>query len=250
MNIIPIKTKFLQKEPIKNILHQIKKEGIPIENGDVLVFTSKIISQQEKRLVELNKIKPSKKAIDFSKKYKIDKKFCQLIINESDKIISGTTNAILTFKNNILIANAGIDLSNAPKKHAYLWPKSPTNSAEKIKKTIKKEFNKSVGIIISDSHCSPARLGTTALAIAVAGFEPVKSEIGELDLFDKPIKITYHNLADELACTANFLMGESNQKIPAVLIKKANITLSGKSAKVLTNKLLINKNKDLFNKLY
>jgi len=250
MQLIPIKTEILQKDPVKIILQQIKKESIPIENGDVLVFTSKIISYDENRLVKLSSVKTTDKAEKTAKKYNVDKRFCQLVINEADKIIDGANRVILTIKNKILIANAGVDLSNVPNGYACLWPKSPTRSADKIKNLIKKKFNKSVGIIISDSHCLPSRHGTTGIAIAIAGFEGIISEIGELDLFDKPLQITYHNIADELAGISNFLMGESNQKIPVVVIKNAKIKLSNKNAKDLTNDLLMNKKEDLFNKLY
>ncbi len=250
MNTIPLKTPRLTKKPIKFILDKIKSENIPIKNGDVFVFTSKIVSYDENQLIKLTNVKCIDRAKKLSKKYDLDPHFTQLIIDESDEIIGGCKKAILTLKNGILIANAGADLSNVPKRYASIWPKSPALSADRIKKLIYKKFGKKVGIIISDSHCLPSRHGTTGMAIAIAGFKGIISEIGESDLFDKPLQITYHNIADELAGISNFLMGESSQKIPAVIIKDANIKLSNKKSQDLTNDLLINKDEDLFNKLY
>jgi len=247
MNILPIKTGLILEKPIKKIIDTI---DFPVENGDVFVFTSKIISYEENNIINLNNIKPSLAAQKLAKKYILSANLCELIIQQSDKILGGVKHAILTLKNNILIANAGIDESNVQANHAVTWPKDPATSAQNLQKLIYKRFKKKTGVIISDSHCPPSRHGTSAIAIGIAGFNGIECEIGKLDLFKKPLKITYHNLADELASAANFLMGESNQGIPAVIIKEANIKLSKRSAHDLTHDLTIDPKKDLFNKLY
>jgi F420-0:gamma-glutamyl ligase len=59
--------------------------------------------------------------------------------------------------------------------------------------------------------------------LAVAGFEPVRDDRGEKDLYDRSILITRHALADDLASAAHLIMGESDEKTPAVLIKSAPV---------------------------
>ncbi|MCX6807057.1 MAG: coenzyme F420-0:L-glutamate ligase, partial [Candidatus Berkelbacteria bacterium] len=136
--------------------------------------------------------------------------------------------------------------SNVPTNSIALWPENPAKSAERIKKLIKKEFNANVGIILSDSHCLPLRLGTTAVAIAIAGFLGVIDLRNKADLFGRKLKITLTNVADQLASAANILMGEASEHIPAVLVKDAPIKLSSKSAKKLTRALIIPRNECLF----
>jgi F420-0:gamma-glutamyl ligase len=73
---------------------------------------------------------------------------------------------------------------------------------------------------------APLRLGTRGLALAVAGFRPVRDNRGERDLFHKPLLITRHAVADDLASAAHLLMGETDERTPFVLIKDAPITLA------------------------
>lgn len=250
MKIIAIQTAILKNKPLAKIISQIKTKNIPLANGDVLVVTSKVVSLDENRLVKLADVKASDEANQLAKIYDFSPEYSQVIIDEADEILEGVKRAILTIKSNILIANAGADTSNVPPGYAVIWPKNPVESAQRIKNLVKKEFGFDVGVIITDSHCLPLRRGTIGIALAVAGFEPLTDDRGRLDLFDKKLKITYHNLADDLSSAANLVMGEYNQRIPAVIIKNAPIMLSQKSAQTLTNQLKISKREDLFNKLY
>jgi coenzyme F420-0:L-glutamate ligase/coenzyme F420-1:gamma-L-glutamate ligase len=59
--------------------------------------------------------------------------------------------------------------------------------------------------------------------LAVAGFKPIRDYRGNKDLYGKTITITRHAVADDLASAAHFLMGESTEKTPIVLIKDANL---------------------------
>jgi F420-0:gamma-glutamyl ligase len=69
-------------------------------------------------------------------------------------------------------------------------------------------------------------MGTTAMAIGVAGFKPIKDCRVERDLYGKRIYITRHALADDLASAAHLLMGETTAKTPAVLIRDAPVITS------------------------
>lgn len=250
MQIIPIKTPVLKTKPVDAILNIIKKNNIIVNDNDILVLTSKIISFEEKRLIKLSTVAIGKRAKTVAEQYNIDPQLTQLVINEADQIIDIIAPFFLTLKNGIFIPNAGIDKSNAPKGYVALWPKLPYLSAQTAKNKIKKKFGKNVGVIIADSQCPAGRQGTTGITIGIAGFEGITRKVGGLDLFGKSLWRSYHNIADELSGMANFLMGELNEQIPAVIIKNAGITLSGKSAKILTAELTKNPNRDMFRKLY
>ncbi len=69
----------------------------------------------------------------------------------------------------------------------------------------------------------PLRIGTIGLALAVAGFRPIRDDRGRADIFGRKVTITRQAVADDLACAAHLMMGESSEKVPAVLIRDAPV---------------------------
>jgi len=207
------------------ILGSLKEQGLQLEDGDILALTSKIITHAEGRLAKLGDIKPSEKAKKLAQRFSLQPEFVELILREADKIYGGVEKAFLTLKNGVLTANAGIDNKNAPEGFVALWPNNPRNWAKFMREEIMHRTGKQVAILIVDSSLMPLRIGTTGLALAVAGFKPVKDCRGEKDIFGKPLLITRHAIADDLASAAHLLMGEAAQKTPVVLIKDAPVEL-------------------------
>jgi coenzyme F420-0:L-glutamate ligase/coenzyme F420-1:gamma-L-glutamate ligase len=205
------------------ILDAIKEQGLQLEDNDILALTSKVIAHAENCLVKLSKVKPSKKAKDLARRFSFQPTFAELILREADKIYGGVQKAVLTLKNGILTANAGIDNKNTPKDYAALWPRDPKKWARYIREEIKNRTGKHVAVLIVDSGLSPLRKGTIGLAVSVAGFKPIKDRRGEEDLYGKPIIITQHAVADDLASAAHFLMGEASERTPVVIIKGAMV---------------------------
>lgn len=247
MQIIAIRFPLIiQNDNVLDILVSQIKKNQSLKKGDIIVIASKILALADGNVKKIQEIQPSVNAKKIAKKHNIKSELAEIILTESGKIISKSQKAALTLKNNLIIANSGADYSNAPAGYIVLWPKNIYDWADKIKKKLDFEFKTKIGVIISDSHCSPLRLGTVGLAIAVSGFEPVEDKRETCDLFEKKLKITWHNLADSLASAANVIMGESNEKIPVTIIKKAPIKLSNKKSLALTKKLWIKPQDCLF----
>lgn len=246
MEIIPFKTPVIKpgQDLVPLFLKLFKKH--PLRHNDVLGITSKIVAVSQNRLAKLNQIKPGKKASLLGKKYNLAPAFCELVSREADKIIGGVKKAILTLKNGLAVANAGIDLSNIKPGWAVLWPQDMELYLDKLKKALEGRFKAKIGLIIVDSHCSPLRFGTRGLALAISGFTGLIDERGKKDLFGRKMLITRVNLADELASAASSLMGERSQRTPIVIIRGAPITPSKKSARLLTRQLLIRPSACLF----
>jgi coenzyme F420-0:L-glutamate ligase len=205
------------------ILEAVKKQDLELENNDIIALTSKVVAFAENRLIKLSEIEPSKKAEELAKRFSLQPAFAELILREADKIYGGVEKAILTLKNGTLTANAGIDNKNAPKDYAVLWLNNPQKWARYIREEIKNRTGKRVGVLIVDSGLVPLRKGTVGLALAVAGFKPVKDRRGEKDIYEKLIVITQHAVAEDLASAAHFLMGEAAERTPIVIIKGANV---------------------------
>ena len=136
IKLIPLKVS--RKESKFNIIKCISDSltinSEQLQNGDVLTISSKFIALSEGRYKNLNNIKVSSKALDLSNKYNIDPQLSELIYEESDKIFSGSDGFVLTFKNGIVVPNAGIDTSNIMPGYAILYPENPLQSAQFIKK--------------------------------------------------------------------------------------------------------------------
>jgi len=225
MRLYAVKTKIIKTDDnlTEVILDSLKEQNLQLEDNDILAITSKIIAHAEGRLVKLKDVKPSKKAKEFAKRFSLQPEFAELILRKADKIYGGVEKAILTLKNGILTANAGIDNKNAPTGFVILWSSNPEKWAKRIKEEIKQKTSKQVAVLIVDSGLVPLRMGTTGLALAAAGFKPIRDCREEKDIYGKPLVITRHAVADNLASAAHLLMGEAAQKTPVVLIKDAPV---------------------------
>ncbi|MFB0501726.1 MAG: coenzyme F420-0:L-glutamate ligase [Candidatus Bathyarchaeia archaeon] len=223
---IPTKLIRLGDNLVDVILEAIKKQGLEIKDKDLLAVTSKAVAVAQNRLVKLSSIEPSEEAKVLAEKYELEPSFVEVVLREAEKVYGGVSKTLLTLKNNMLVANAGVDRKNAPRGYAILWPLNPHENAEKIRREILAETGKHVGVLIIDSRITPLRMGTTALAIGIAGFKPIEDCRVERDLYSKRVYITRHALADDLASAAHLTMGETTARIPAVLIRKAPVILS------------------------
>jgi coenzyme F420-0:L-glutamate ligase len=228
MQLFAIKTPLIrpQDDLVRILLQSLRDQDLILENGDVVALSSKAVASAEGRLVKLDEIPPSPEAEELASRYALEPHFAELVQREADKIYGGVKKAILTSKNGVLTVNAGIDRKNAPEGYAALWPTNPQLYAENFRKETTQHTSKNLGIVIVDSDVAPLRLGTRGLALAVAGFRPVRDNRGERDLFHKPLLITRHAVADDLASAAHLLMGETDARTPFVLIKDAPITLA------------------------
>jgi len=192
-----------------------------LRDGDVLVISSKIVATSQGRIKELSRIKPSTRAKKIAVRSGQAPEFVELVLHEADKVLRVCKGAILTIKEGLICANAGADLSNAPRGQTILMPAKPDTAAEALRKALSEGSGAKIGVVISDSVVRPLRLGTVGQAIGVAGIEPVIDCRGQPDIYGRPLKITFRAIADQLATAAELVMGEANEKIPVVIVRDA-----------------------------
>lgn len=205
------------------ILDSLREQTLILEDDDVLALASKIVSYSQGRVVKLGDVAPSEKAKKLAKKYSLEPEFAELVLCEAEKVYGGVEKAVLTLKDNIMTANAGIDNKNAPASSVVLWPKNLVKWLENFRDGINRKTGRRAAVVVVDSGLVPLRIGTVGLALAVAGFNPIRELRGKGDLYGRPIMITRHAVADDLASAAHLLMGEAAEKTPVVLIKDAPV---------------------------
>lgn len=237
LSVIPIKIE--KKQPGFDLYQSIldSLDDVNLENGDVLVISSKYIANSQDRLLDLEKVKPSSDALTLSEKYQLGSKFSEVILRESDAVFGGIAGFVLTSSDNVLAPNAGIDKSNAKKGMVILYPNEPYMIAEQLRRKIFLSFGINVGIIIVDSRLMPTRVGTSGVAIACAGLEPVQDRRGQRDLDGNPLKVTLQATADNLATIANHKMGEGSESTPVAIVRNSGAKLT--SRKINSNEMAI-----------
>ena len=240
LQVIPVK---FQKEVESNDdLVDLILESFEINDDDILVFSQKIISKNEDRILNLSSVSPSLLADGIASSYGKDPRLVELILSESKRIVRMENGIIIVeTKHGFVCANAGIDESNVEDGYATLLPNDPDRSANLLKEKIKQKTGKNVAVIISDTFGRPFRLGQTDIAIGIAGLEPILDYNGKPDTFGKIMQVTAIAVADEICSASELVMGKI-QKCPIAVIRNYNFNSS--TAKI--QEMLRSDHDDLF----
>jgi coenzyme F420-0:L-glutamate ligase/coenzyme F420-1:gamma-L-glutamate ligase len=204
------------------ILDSLKRDELSLQSGDIVVVAQKIVSKAEGRLIRLKDVTPSEEALTLAIQTEKDPRLVQLTLDESTKVVRQKP-GILIVRHRLghIGANAGIDQSNIEDddEYALLLPEHPDLSAENLKHKLDIALNCDVGVLITDSHNRPWRMGTIGGAIGCAGFQVIDDRRGLSDLFGRELKVTLINRADAIAALATLLMGETTEKTPVALVR-------------------------------
>ncbi|MBI2019270.1 coenzyme F420-0:L-glutamate ligase [Candidatus Daviesbacteria bacterium] len=203
MIVKAIKTrKFLPpKDNLEELLSAIKN----LKENSIVAIASKVVSIGEGRCIPANETEKD-----------------DLIIKEAELYLERKyvpqQSVIFTVKNNVMVASAGVDESNAD-GYYILWPKDPEVSAKKIWQSLKEKFKiKNLGVIITDSRVTPLRRGVVGVAVAYFGFKPLKDYRGKEDLFGRKFEMETSDIPDSLATAAVLEMGEGAESQPIAII--------------------------------
>jgi len=208
------------------LLETLKKNKMKLKEGDVLVISTKYISNSQERMVSLDRIKTSKESNEVSKKFQIKPGIAEIILRESDKIFGGIAGFVIASGDNIMAPNAGIDKSNAKSGQIILYPNNPFLIAEQIRRKVFLKFLIHIGVILVDSRLMPARVGTSGVAISCAGIEPVLDMRSKKDLNGNPLKVTFQAVIDNIATIANHKMGEGAESKPFAIVRDSGAKLT------------------------
>jgi len=171
--------------------------------------------------VNLDDVLPSEQAKELAQKTRKDPALVESILRETKEIVRVGPNSIITENDRGSVsANAGIDKSNVEgENNVVLLPTDPDVSAQIIRSEIRKLTNNDVGVIISDTHGRPLRMGEINVAIGVAGIRPTRDRRGEKDLFGYVLRVKQTAIADELASAAELVIGQANEGVPVAIVR-------------------------------
>ncbi|MYD44376.1 MAG: coenzyme F420-0:L-glutamate ligase [Gammaproteobacteria bacterium] len=207
------------------LLAHLHTSQFELADGDIVAIAQKVISKVEGRLVDLDTVEPSAKAETLAAEVDKDPRIVELILQESTDIVR-QKEGVLIVRHRLghVGANAGIDQSNihhSKDGSALLLPVDPDKSAADIQQRIASATGKRIGVLITDSANRPWRLGTVGIAIGASHMTVLDDRRGGFDLHGRELKITIINRADSIAAMATLAMGETDEKIPIVIVRGA-----------------------------
>jgi coenzyme F420-0:L-glutamate ligase/coenzyme F420-1:gamma-L-glutamate ligase len=193
--------------------------GAPLEDGDVVVVTSKIVSKAEGRVIELADVEPSQFAIEWSTAWDKDPAVTEVVLREAKRIVRQLGPVLITeTQHGFVCANSGVDQSSSG-AHGRLvvLPADPDASARRIRAGLAQR-GVGVAVIISDTFGRAWREGQTDIAIGIAGMQPIYSYIGQFDPHGHEFKVQAVCIADELAGAAELVKGNIS-RMPVGVIR-------------------------------
>ena len=224
------------------IVKAARSQGTPLGAGDLLVVSQKVVSKCEGRVVRLADVTPSARAETMARRLERDPRLVEVILGESRRVVREDKGVLIVETHHGWIcANGGVDQSNVDAEAACLLPEDGDRSARALRDRLQQLTGHELAIIIADTFGRPWREGLTNVAIGVAGFQPLKSYLGERDPAGHVLMATVLALADELAGAAEPVMGKLS-RVPVAIIRG----LGWEPAEASSEALLRDPARDLF----
>lgn len=177
---------------------------LALASGDILVVASKIVAKAEGRLVP---------ATDRDKVIADD-----TVRVVAERVTPNGMTRIVETRQGLIMAAAGIDMSNVPDGYALRLPEDPDKSARELCTVLRERLGIDLGIVITDTFGRPWRVGQTDVAIGAAGLKLSEDMRGGTDANGRPLHATIAVLADEIAGAADLVKGKA-EGLPVAVVR-------------------------------
>ena len=143
-----------------------------------------------------------------------------MILREAREVVRARPPLIIAeTRHGFVCASAGVDASNAKGPDTLvLLPLDPDASASALRERVRALAGVEVGVIVSDSFGRAWRLGTTDVALGVAGLTALLDLDGLRDSVGYELHATQIAVADEIASAAQLVMGKTDG-VPAAIVR-------------------------------
>jgi coenzyme F420-0:L-glutamate ligase / coenzyme F420-1:gamma-L-glutamate ligase len=211
-----------------------------LERDDVVVVAQKAVSKVEGRVVHLEGIEASERALELAGDG--DARRTEMILREAREIVRARAPLVIAETHHgFVCASAGVDASNAKGPDTLvLLPLDPDASGALLRERLHELTGVDVGVVVSDSFGRAWRLGTTDVALGVAGITAVLDLDGQHDSAGYELHATQIAVADEIAGAAQLVMGKIDG-IPAAVVRGLRLRGDGRG-----QDLIMPRERDLF----
>ena len=211
-----------------------------LESHDVLVVAQKAVSKVEGRVLDLIDVEPSARALELAADS--DPRRAEVILQEAREVVRSRPPLIIAeTRHGFVCASAGVDESNAKGPDTVvLLPLDPDASAARLREHIRESTGIDVGVVVSDSFGRAWRLGTTDVALGIAGITALLDLDGERDSAGYELHATQIAVADEIASAAQLVLGKTDG-IPGAIVRGLRLHGDGTG-----RDLLMPRERDLF----
>lgn len=194
----------------------------PPDEDDVVVVASTIVSKAEGRGRTLDEFTPGDRALAVAERLselhgeEKDPRFAQAVIEESSELLMEAPFLLTVTHFGHIGVNAGIDRTNVTEgADLLLLPADPASSATRIRE----QLDAAPPVVIADTCGRPFRRGQRGVAIGWAGMPATRDWRGRTDRWGRTLHVTVEAVVDELAATANLVMGEADGGRPVAYIE-------------------------------
>lgn len=196
-----------------------RDQGDPLDDGDIVLVTSKIVSKAEGCAVELADVVPSEFARRWSERWDKDPRVTEVVLRESKRVVRQIGPVLITETHHgFCCANAGVDQSSSGAHGRVLTLPVDPDATCRAQRSRFAELGVDVAVIMTDTFGRPWREGQTDIAIGIAGMHPLNSYIGEVDPHGHEFKVQEICHADELAGAGELVKGNTS-RVPVAVIR-------------------------------
>jgi coenzyme F420-0:L-glutamate ligase / coenzyme F420-1:gamma-L-glutamate ligase len=208
-------------------------ERVDLEANDVVVVAQKAVSKVEGRVVRLDDLEPSDRAIDIGAEGNEDPRRIEAILREAKRVVRLRPPLVICeTKHGFICASAGVDASNTGELGTLvLLPLDPDGSAVQLREQILERAGVDVGVVITDSFGRPWRQGTTDVAIGAAGIVVLQDLMGRHDPDGYELKATVIAVADEVAGAAQLASGKLG-RVPVTVVRGLDLRGEGRATDI------------------
>jgi coenzyme F420-0:L-glutamate ligase / coenzyme F420-1:gamma-L-glutamate ligase len=208
-------------------------ERAELEDGDVVVVAQKAISKIEGRIVRLDGIDPSPRAIEIAGEEGDAARRIEVILREAKRVVRVRPPLVICeTEHGFICASAGVDASNSPEPGMLvLLPRDPDGSAAQLRDELRARTGRDVGVIVTDSFGRPWRQGTTDVAIGTAGVVVLQDLSGDRDPIGYELHATVIAVADEIAGAAQLVSGKLD-RVPVTIVRGLDVRGEGRATDI------------------
>jgi coenzyme F420-0:L-glutamate ligase/coenzyme F420-1:gamma-L-glutamate ligase len=249
VEIIGLKIRVVE-EPcniVVEILNATRLQGVDVVDGDVVVVTGKLVSKCLGRVVKVDEVKSSRKALRLARRTGLDARFVKLVLRSCDDVVAvvtikrlvdeGLVNLeslardaeamrrlldeypafFITLREGMLWSDSGVDSSNLPPGYYAIPVENRDEVAKIIRDGIREATGRRVAVVICDTEFFLG--GSLDFARGSWGIDPVDRCFGCRDLYGKPkyggVDIVIH----EICSATSLLFKQAAEGVPVAIVR-------------------------------